>query len=960
MKYFKGVLKNLFDEIRETIHKIFTSRFTAFILIIVILSCTLVYRLFTLQIVNGESYLDTFQLKIKKEKDIPSTRGNIYDRNGNLLAYNELANSVAIEDVYDSGSGRNESINATVNSVIDIIESHGDQVVSDFNIALDDNGDFEFTVEDTAKLRFIADVYGIASTNDLKYEQKSKTAAEVVYDLCTSFGIGGYNDPNDSSTFTPGLGYTNERLLKVLTVRYDMNLNSYQKYIDTTIASDVSDETVADIMENSKSLDGVSIVEETARKYVDAEYFSQIIGYTGKVSSDELADLQAENPAYDLNDTVGKAGIEQSEETTLQGTKGSETVYVDKLGKVIETSDFVDSVAGNDVYLTIDKDLQEASYDILEEHLAGILLSKIVNLKTAPTVSKSSDIKIPIYDVYYALFNNTVIDTTHFVSDDAKTTEKKVYQQYLSKQSSVLNKLTEEMTDTKTTYENLSKEYQVYESYIVQMLYDDNILNSDEVDKDDETYIAWTKDETISMSEFLHYAISKNWVNVDKLSLDNQYYDSEEIYSSIVTYITDQLSSDVYFDKKMYKYMIDDGMISGTDACNLLLEQGVVTLSSSEKTKWEGGGESSYTFMLNRISNLDITPAQLNLDPCSGSMIITDVNTGDVLALVSYPSYDNNKMANGVDAEYYASLRNDLSKPLYNYATQQKTAPGSTFKMVSATAGLLENVITTSSTITCVGEFDMITPSPRCWIYPSAHGSLNVSGAIRHSCNYFFFQVGYDLGLVGNTYSSDVGLNKLEKYADMYGLTDTSGIEIDESDPQFSSIDSVRSAIGQGNNAYTTVGLARYVTTVANSGTCYNLTLIDKTTDSNGNLLSDNSATVRNTIDMSSSYWDAIHLGMRGVAEDHSYFDEVSVNVAGKTGTAEERTDRANHALFVGYAPYESPQIAIATRVAYGYSSSYAAQISKDVFKYYFDENNRDTLLSGTAKEIDSTNSSAD
>ena len=105
---------------------------------------------------------------------------------------------------------------------------------------------------------------------------------------------------------------------------------------------------------------------------------------------------------------------------------------------------------------------------------------------------------------------------------------------------------------------------------------------------------------------------------------------------------------------------------------------------------------------------------------------------------------------------------------------------------------------------------------------------------------------------------------------------------------------------------------------------------------------------------------NAIHLGMREVVESKPYFSNIGVNVAGKTGTAQERTDRANHALFVGYAPYESPEIAIATRVAYGYSSSYAAQITKDVFQYYYNESERDEIRSGVAQELDNTSANAD
>ncbi len=952
----------MFNRIGEAILKFITSRIVISCTVLICCMSILVYRLFYLQIIRGEEYVDTFQLKIMKEKDIQATRGNIYDRNGNLLAYNELANSVTIEDVYESGSGRNAAINATINKLIDIIEENGDEVDSDFNIALDTNGDFEFTVEGTSLLRFLADVYGHTSVNDLKYEEKTKTAKEVVMELCEDFGIGDYTDPDDSKSFEPGLGYDNDRLLKVLTVRYNMNSNSYQKYIDTTVATSVSDKTVADVMENSDTLDGVSIQENTARVYVDSEYFSQIIGYTGKVSEDELAELQETNPDYSSNDTVGKSGIEQAMETVLQGTKGSETVYVDNTGQVIETSNYVDSVAGNDVYLTIDKDLQEACYNIIETDLAGILISKIQNIKTytAGENSSASDIVIPVYDVYYALFDNNVIDIEHMASDEAESTEAAVYNQFLTKKDSVMATLNTELTETMTPYNQLSKEYMVYMSYIASMLYSDGVIDSDLVDREDETYIAWTTDETISLAEYIRYCIAENWVDVSLLDLDNQYADSEEIYEHILTYIFAELEEDNDFTSRFYKYMLQDDLISGAQVCNILLEQEIVTLPSDELALWNAGSESAYTFITNRISNLDITPAQLALDPCSGSMVITDVNTGDVLALVSYPGYDNNKMANGVDAEYYAQLRNDLSNPLYNYATQQKTAPGSTFKMVSATAGLMEGVITTDSTITCKGIFDKFEVNPRCWIYPSAHGALNVTGGIRNSCNVFFYEVGYRLGLVNDTYKSDVGLEKLAKYADMYGLTETTGIEISESEPEVSDEDSVRSAIGQGTNSFTTVGLARYVTTVANSGTCYNLTLIDKTTDSNGNLLQDYSATVRNTIEMDQSYWNAIHLGMREVVEDKSYYDDLAVNVAGKTGTAQESSSRANHALFVCYAPYESPEIAIATRIAYGYTSSYAAQITKDAIEYYYGLSEETEEEQNTANELVGGDANAD
>lgn len=951
----------MFDDFKEGFIKFITSRAVVVCAVLSVLAGIMIYRLFYLQIINGEHYLDTFKLRIKKEKSIAATRGNIYDRNGNLLAYNELANSVTIEDVYKSGRGKNKSINETLNKLIDIIEENGDSVDQDFKIILNENNAFEFTVEGNSLLRFLADVYGRSSISDLKYEEKIKTAAEVVDDLCKNFGVGDY-DAKDSSVFVPRLGYTNDRALKILNIRYNMNANSYQKYIDTTVASDVSDQTVADVMENADTLDGVSIEENTARKYVDSVYFSQILGYTGKVSEDELAQLQLSNSSYGINDTVGKSGIEQAMESVLQGTKGSETVYVDNTGQVIETSNYVDSVAGNDVYLTIDKDLTEACYNIIEQSLAGILSSKIQNIKTYTytETSSSSNIVIPIYDVYYAIFDNAVVDVNHFSKADAKANEKEVYQAFLTKYDEVIQELTLELNDKKTGYDKLSKEYQWYMSHIAAKLYSEGILDSTKVVREDPIYVAWTTDETISLTEYLKYAISMNWVDVSKLELDNQYADSEEIFKQIINQTIKKLADDADFKTRMYKYLLLDGYITGTQVCNILLEQEVIKIDDEELSLWERGGESAYTFMVNRVSNLDITPAQLALDPCTGSMVITDVNTGDVLALVSYPGYDNNMMANGVDAAYYAKLRSDNSNPLYNYATQQKTAPGSTFKMVSSTAGLMEGVITTDSVIYCGGIFDKLDIHPRCWIYPRGHGGLNVTGGIRNSCNVFFYEVGYRLGMEGDSYSSEVGLEKLANYAGLYGLTEKSGIEIVESEPLVSDMDSVRSAIGQGTNSFTTVGLARYVTTVANSGTCYNLTLLDKTTDSSGNLLEEYNATVRNTVDMPQSYWNAIHLGMRQVVQDKSYYSDLGVSVAGKTGTAQESKSKPNHSLFVCYAPYEKPEIAIATRIANGYTSSYAAQITKDALAYYFNLKDEDEIISGTAQTLQDGATNAD
>ena len=405
----------MFENFKENFINMVTSRVFVLILILIAICGIMINRVFDLQIVHGEEYLDSFQMKIMKERTIKGSRGCIYDRNGNLLAYNELAHSVTIEDVYESGKLKNLNLNTTIYKLIQMIENNGDKIVSDFKIVLDKNGRYSFTVEGTQLYRFLADVYGHTTIDKLEEKERTATAQEVVDYLCgwDKFRIGQYTEDTLKADFVPGNGYTKDEILKILTIRYDMSTNNYQKYIATTVATDVSEKTVAVVMENNAELEGVSIVEDTIRKYVDSIYFSQIIGYTGKVSQEDLEELQVTDTAhsYDLNDTVGKLGIEKSMESYLQGTKGSEVIFVNSVGKVTDTTNYVEPIAGNDVYLTIDKDLQIAAYKVLEEHLAGILCTNIINAKEfdASKVS-SSKIKIPIYDVYFALINNSIIN----------------------------------------------------------------------------------------------------------------------------------------------------------------------------------------------------------------------------------------------------------------------------------------------------------------------------------------------------------------------------------------------------------------------------------------------------------------------------------------------------------------------------------------------------------------------
>lgn len=299
-------MSDIWERIKNKVSEIVKSRVFIVIIIFCVTSAILVQRVFYLQIVKGQEYFDNYKLQIQKTKEVEGTRGNIYDRNGKLLAYNELAYSVTIEDngEYDTKKQKNKELNKIVTKVIDIVEKNNDTVINDFGIILDKDNNYIFVAESkTQRLRFIADVYGKKTIDELTKTQKNQTAEEIIDYLCTDQVYGYGIDQKKMEK---------EDVLKLVNVRYAISLNSYQKYIATTIAKDVSEETVADIMENMDSLQGVDIQEESVRRYNNSKCFANIIGYTGQISVEEYDALsKEEKEEYDKTDTVGKAGLEK-------------------------------------------------------------------------------------------------------------------------------------------------------------------------------------------------------------------------------------------------------------------------------------------------------------------------------------------------------------------------------------------------------------------------------------------------------------------------------------------------------------------------------------------------------------------------------------------------------------------------------------------------------------------------
>ena len=968
---------NLWERIKYGIATLFNNRLLVLIIVFCMAFSVLIARLFNLQIVNGQQYLDDYKLQIQKTRVIQGTRGNIYDRNGVLLAYNELAYSVTIEDngSYSSIAEKNEELNKEIQYIIELVEANGDTVINDFNIVLDANNKYQFAMEnETLRLRFVADVFGEKTIDGLDEEQCNMSAEDIIDYLCTDEEYGYGIDQSE---------FEKEDVLKLINIRYAIGLNSFQKYIPTTVAEDVSEETVASIMENLDSLQGVDIAEESLRRYTDSKYFANIIGYTGQISQEEYDSLsKSEQESYSLTDTVGKAGLEQIMDSYLQGEKGEVKLYVNSVGKVIETAEGTDAKAGDNLYLTIDANLQKAAYDILEQELAGILLAKMADVLDydRSVVEDAGDVIVASGDVYYAFIGNDILDTSHFTEEDAGQAEKSIYASFSSYKEKVLAEIESTLNDSKAAnYTDLPREKQAYQSYIVNDLLTTSadVLMADAIDTDDETYQKWRYDETININTYLNYAISQNWIDASKLQdyieSDTKYSEADEIYDALVAMVIDSLQDDRTFDKLIYRYMIKAGTISGREICMCIYEQGIIEYSAEQYNNLASGAVLPYDFIRGKIETLEITPGQLGLEPCTGSMVVTDTNTGDVLACVSYPGYDNNRLANTMDSNYYSELITSSSRPLYNNATQEKTAPGSTYKPLSAIAGLTEGTITTSTTVYCGGKFERVTPNIKCWVYPDSHGTQDVVNALTHSCNVFFCELGYNMSLedIGvttqnddgeeetetkQTYSSELGLSTLRKYATMFGLNETSGLEVPESDPQISDDSSVPSAMGQGTNNYTTSQLARYITAVANKGTVYDLTLLDRVEKVDGTVTETFDAEVKNEItEVSESTWSAVHQGMRGVVANSSVFTKLNASnvlISGKTGTAQQSTTHPDHGLFVGFAPSNNPEIAFAIRIANGYSSTFASEVGSGVLQYYYQVTDVSELITGKAATI--------
>ena len=328
------------------------------------------------------------------------------------------------------------------------------------------------------------------------------------------------------------------------------------------------------------------------------------------------------------------------------------------------------------------------------------------------------------------------------------------------------------------------------------------------------------------------------------------------------------------------------------------------------------------------------TIRQLNKDKIyarAGAAVALNVKTGGVLASVNYPTYTYEQYKNN-----YKSLVSDtVGRPLFDRAFSGAYPPGSTFKPAVASAALQEGVITSDETITCLRKYKYFADyQPNCM---HLHGGITLIPALSKSCNYYFFETGRRLGIT-----------KMNEYCKKMGLGVKTGVEISESAGTLAGPESrdewyegytISAAIGQSDNAFTPLQLATYTATIANGGVRYKTTLIDKVMSySQDTVIKKSTPVVADTVKLDEKVIDTVKRGMLSVTEDGTgsrVFGDYPITVGGKTGTA-QTTKGADHTVFIAFAPYDNPEIAVAVIIEHGRYSSYSGGLLKAIFNAYF------------------------
>lgn len=468
------------------------------------------------------------------------------------------------------------------------------------------------------------------------------------------------------------------------------------------------------------------------------------------------------------------------------------------------------------------------------------------------------------------------------------------------------------------------------------------------------------------------------------VSVPKRYYPNGNLLSHTIGYVS-KISSTEYEKKKEQGYNVNsvigkagieqsfEKYLKGNDG---VIKEETDTLgnvsSQTETTEAKSGDNVTLTIdyrlqkvaeesLLNTINGLQngTLVGKKFSDANAGAVVVLDVDSGEVLASASYPTYDINSLIGGISIKDWNALQNNSLHPMLNRVVSGIYSPGSTFKMLVGMAGLMNGKITVDEKYYDPGIYPY-GYHPKCWLYTDrhmTHGWINIEGAIKGSCNCYFYEVG-----------RRIGISEIVKYAKLFGLGQKTGIELsgeaagtiagadDKSEDGLKSPwylgDTLSAAIGQSGSSYTPIQLANYIATIANGGKLNKVSLIksvdNEVAGTSESLADINKYTSEYTgvnfeekdLNINSEYIDAIKKGMLSVTSEtggtsYIVFKNSDIQVAGKTGTAQVPNGN-NNGIFVGFAPYDNPKIAVVAVIQHGGEGTYTANVVKPIMEEYF------------------------
>jgi penicillin-binding protein 2 len=468
---------------------------------------------------------------------------------------------------------------------------------------------------------------------------------------------------------------------------------------------------------------------------------------------------------------------------------------------------------------------------------------------------------------------------------------------------------------------------------------------------------------------------------VNIISVPQRYYASDYFACHIIGYVS-KINTDEYNNSKDEGYTINsmigksgieesmEKYLKGVDGVKKVVTDSLGNVSSEQIITEASSGKDVTLTIDYRIQNVvenalkntlwNLQTGGYGKEPIyeaqSGSCVVLDVETGEVLAIASYPEYNINSFVDGISSSEWNSLISDAQKPMFNRAISGTYSPGSTYKMLMGIAGLESGGIYVDEYYTDPGEYPYAY-KPKCWIYTAhqiTHGAINLAGALKGSCNCYFYEVGRRIGIAN-----------IVEWAKNFGLGSKTGIELSgeakgniagDGVNEWSLGDTLSASIGQNTNLFTPIQLANYISTIANGGTLNKVSLIKNVGDDiNSVPLSELANYTKEftgvdfqprNLDIDPSYINAIKEGMYAVTTENGgtaadIFADSRVEVAGKTGTAQVASG-ANNAIFVGFAPYNNPKIAVVAIVEHGGEGYYLANMVKEITNEYFDIYNFD------------------